>query len=269
MVQIVDDAQLVSSLELCKESIKSLDPIFSIADNTELTINTQNLKKEIILGSFAIKMSHGNISDRESARKGHLLKSEILPYNENLVHLKRIDSDLTALKRQLNQLKDTMSLPVLSVACQTLLEASEDKFLLLIPKAKKENTLSPIELSELYSLSPQSNLLKPDLADVKKILDLETRKRLLLQIKHDILLQIKNSVLREKRQWKSRNANLNAFIDGDFLKVVAGISRVKAAELEKDNQFEANVANRQNEDSERNESPDAVDEEDEDQEMKD
>lgn len=270
MLLSVGDLQLVSNLERCKQSIKSIESFLAIADSTEQNANAQKLKKEIILESFAIKTSHRSVSDRESELKEQFLKSEILPYNEKMVHLKRLDSELTTLQRQLNVLKDTMSLPVLSITSKTLLELSKDKFSPILSETKKEDTASSIELSELYSLSPQSSLLKPDLADVKRMLDMETRKRLLLQIKHDLLLQIKNSLLKEKRQWKSRNSNLNAFIEGEFSKAIDGIAKVKAVELEKDSQFEANATKitSQNENAEDNEFAETVDEEDEDEEMK-
>lgn len=268
MTQSVVDVQLVSKLERCKESIKSIDSILSIADDTGLTLNAHKLKKEFILESFAIKTIHASISKRESNLKEQFLRSEIQPYNEKLVHLKRLDSELLALKRQLEVLKDTMSLPVLSITAQTLLEVSNEKFLPLIAEAKKDDVMSSVELSELYNLSPESNLLKPDLFDVKKMLDLETRKRLLLQINHDLLLQIKNNLLKEKRQWKSRNSILNAFIEGEFSKAIDGIANVKAAEFEKDSQFKSNARNSNPQNDDRGESVEAVDEEDEDQEMK-
>lgn len=225
--------QLVSGLERCKESIVSLESILSYPTDCNEYLR---LKKRFIIESLIVKSTHESLQKCERIKNRQHITSIVRPYNEMLVHVVRLDSDLKSYKKQLQSLKKTMFLPKISLTTSTV----NNVLRLKLPSVSTDSLhdqFAITQLLDIYSLSHSSLLPRPVLSDFKTLLNLEAKKRLLLQIKYELLLQVRSCMVKTKRDWGLREACLLKFIEGDLVKVLNSITQVRREESINDEDY--------------------------------
>lgn len=233
MVETLNDKEeLVAALNRCKASLASVDEMLDRAGGPQLDRTTQLVaKKKFILDSVAVNAAHYTVQSAKLAQKGEFVELTVIPYNQKLAHLTRLDSQVQALNKQLQSLKKNMSLPGLVLSARTLLQVSE-RF--VSENTPKESLL----LEEIYSLSPDLELPHVNYSEFKHLVDLEARKRLLLQIKYELLLRVKSQAQRDQRHWSQLNSRITAFVQGELGGMLREIGQVRRDESQKDLKFE-------------------------------
>ncbi|ODV81192.1 uncharacterized protein CANTADRAFT_25415 [Suhomyces tanzawaensis NRRL Y-17324] len=244
------EAKIMEFEAIAQETMDTIGSAYSMVDFNQKVINgdaiestgVQALKRLFILDSFKIDRFQKSLREWESIQSENFVRTEIDTYNKITGQMSRVNGHVEQLTTELETLKRSAELPAFRFSRQTLQEYGGN-ILDRIPKDETGDYQSVIEIDQIYSLDPQSNLPFPEFKEVNKLINIEYRLRLERRIKYEILVLIKNQIVANNNKWSARDRELNDFLLNKLAGVIDEVEKIKANEYEDLNLEESDEEN--------------------------
>lgn len=193
---------------------------------------SKKLQKEFILDSFHVNRLHKSYKDWENKENDAFMGGEIKGYNYKLGKMSRLNFETEKLDKEYEGLREKVKLPACLLSIRTIKKYNDGALLRYILKNADGEFPSSIDISELFSLDPQSELPPPDFKVFNRLLNIEFRLRIQRKVKYEILLSVKQQLTAKNKKWSSRDSDLNYFMTTKLADIMSEVEKVRKSEYE-------------------------------------
>lgn len=231
---------LETDVKRITSSIESIDPLLQTIDdhskskviNPEEMIEIKKMQRLFLLDSFKVNKFHKDYKSWENKEVNTFIDTEAYQYNKRLGKMARLNDDIEISEKEYDKLRNTIKLPSFLFSLQTIEAFQDGKLLKYLEKNESGQYPSKVDLNDLFSLNPNSNLMTLKYDVFNQLINIEYRLRMQRQIIYEILFEVKQQLTLKNQKWASRDSILNQFMSKDLPHMFEAVSKIKQNESE-------------------------------------